>query len=107
MKRYIKSSTISKSIVDQAVEFAEGFKGSTVDLDNHIITIPFGSDSTVDFVMDDGMLGKWFEDNGFDISFEKRDVEYMTKGEFNPRSMTKYKGRTAYLRNRLVMTATW
>jgi hypothetical protein len=107
MKRYIRCTEIPKSTLDQAVEFAEGFKGSTVDLANHRIVIPFGPDSTVEFVMDDGMLGKWFADNGFDISFEKRDVQYLTKGEFNTRSMIKYKGRPAYLRNRLVMTATW
>lgn len=107
MKRYIRCTEIPQSILQQAIEFAEGFKGSTVDLANHRITIPFGSDSTVDFLMDDGMLGRWFADNGFDISFEKRDVEYTTKGDFNVRSMIKYKGRTAYLRNRLVMTATW
>ena len=53
------------------------------------------------------MLGRWFADNGFDVSFEKRDVEYTTKGDFNVRSMIRYRGRTAYLRNRLVMTATW
>ena len=105
MKRYIRSNTISDAILQQAITFAKGIKGSTVDLDNHIITIPFSS--TEQELMEDGMLGSWFKNNGFDISFERRDVEYQTKGSFNTRSMTKYSGHTAILRNRLVMTATW
>lgn len=107
MKRYIKSSTISDDILNQVVNFVEGFKGSTVDLSNHVIMIPFRSDATIDEIMSEGMLGDWFVSNGFDVSFEVKDVQYITKGEFNARSMTKYKGRVAYLRDRLVMTVTW
>ena len=107
MKRYIRCTEVSQSILQQAAEFAEGFKGSVVDLENHTIMIPFYSSSTESDLMSEGMLGRWFADNGFDVSFERRDVEYTTKGDFNVRSMTKYKGKTAYLRNRLVMTATW
>ena len=107
MKRYIKCAEIPKSTLLQAIDFAEGFKGSVVDTENHIIMIPFYSSSTESELMSEGMLGRWFADNGFDVSFEKRDVEYTTKGDFNARSMIRYKGRTAYLRNRLVMTATW
>ena len=107
MKRYIKCAEIPKSTLLQAIDFAEGFKGSVVDLENHTIMIPFYSSSTESELMSEGMLGRWFADNGFDVSFEKRDVEYTTKGDFNARSMTRYRGRTAYLRNRLVMTATW
>ena len=107
MKQYIRSTTISDSVLNQAVDFARGFKGNTVDLYNHLIVIPFESGATVDDLMSDGMLGAWFQDNGFDISFEVKDVQYITKGTFNPRSMTKYAGKVAYLRNRLVMTATW
>lgn len=107
MKRYIKSSTIPETTLNQAIKFAEGIKHSTVDLNNHIIIIPFGSTSTEDILMSEGMLGKWFADNGFDIKFSRGDYEYQTQGEFNHRSLTKYKGHKAFLRNRLIATITW
>ena len=107
MKRYIKSSGISTSVLDQAVKFAEGFKGATIDVDNHLIVIPFSSNSSEDELMSEGMLGKWYVDHGFDISFNRGDLEYQTKGEFNSRSMTKYRGHKANLRNRLIATITW
>ena len=107
MKKYIRPVTISDATLQQAIDFANGFKGSVVDLDNHIIEIPFSKDATKEELMEEGMLGVWFQRAGFTVSFDNKDVEYQTKGTFNPRSMTKYSGHTATLRNRLVMTATW
>lgn len=106
MKKYIRCS-ISNDVLKQAIAFAEDFKGHNIDLDNHIITIPFSSTSTEELPMSDGMLGRWFQENGFDISFHRGDVEYTTNGNFNVRSMRKERGRTAYLRNRLIATVTW
>lgn len=99
--------SVSQQAIDQAIKFANGFKGSVVDLNNHTIIIPFSKDSTEEDLMSDGMLGKWFVDNGFDVSFEKKDVEYTTKDKFSTRSMNRTKGHSAYLRNRLVATITW
>ena len=106
MKRYIRCS-VSKDIITKAVEFAEDFKGATIDLENHMITIPFASGVTEELVMEPGMLGDQFVQNGFDASFEINDVEYETKPEMNYRSMTRTKGHKAYLRNRLIGTFTW
>ena len=106
MKYYIKCS-VDNSTLQKAVDFADGFKGSQVDLENHTIIIPFYATSTEEELMSEGMLGRWFADHGFTVSWSRGDVEYMTKGEFNTRSMTKYKGRKANLRNRLIGTFTW
>lgn len=93
-----------------AFDIARRFKKHTIDEENHVITFPFSSGRTLDDVpeiMSDGCVGKWYADNGFSISFEVRDVEYTTKPIFNTRSMTGYRGHTAFLRNRLVATITW
>ena len=57
--------------------------------------------------MSDGMLGVWFRDNGFEVSFSRGDVEYQTKPAFNVRSMRSEKGHKAFLRNRLILTVHW
>lgn len=101
---------MKESIIMLAIEYAKNFKGFTVNTDKHIITIPFSAGRTKDDIpelMEAGSLCKWYVDNGFNISFEVRDVEYTTKPIFNTRSMTGYRGHTAYLRNRLVATITW
>jgi len=103
----VDEKEISGDILWQAYNHVKPFKGATFDDENHKIIIPFPKGTTEEELMSDGMLGKWFVDNGFDISFETGDYEYATKGEFNPRSMTKYKGRQAFLRDRLIATITW
>ena len=45
MIRVIESN-LPDEVIKKAVEFAKGFKGSKIDLDNHIIVIPFSKDST-------------------------------------------------------------
>lgn len=109
MRRYIRSShSISDSVIKQAVEFAEGFKGSRIDIENHVIEIPFSSNSTEADLMSESMLGKWFKDNGFNVSFERKDVEYNTQGTWrNARGWNRESGHKAYLRNRLVGIFTW
>ena len=99
--------SVDNQTVQMAVKHAERFKGNIIDLDNHKIIIPFSSGVTEQDLMEPGMLGEWFKSNGFDISFRNGDVEYQTKGNFNTASMRKEKGHTAYLRNRLIMTAIW
>ena len=98
---------MSGEILWQAYTHVKPLKGATFDDKNHKIVIPFPKGTTEEELMSDGMLGKWFVDNGFDISFETGDYEYTTKGEFNTRSMIKYKGRQAFLRDRLIATVTW
>lgn len=108
MKKYIRANSIPNSVLDQAVKFAEDHKGGTVDLDNHIMTIPLSSGSVEDDLMSEGMLGRWYEDNGFTVSFSTGDVEYITQPKWtNYRGWNQQSGHKAYLRNRLIMTVTW
>ena len=109
MKRWIHSSTeISPDILWQAQEFAKGRKGAKVDLENHEIVIPFDKNSTEEEIFNEMGLGTWFQNNGFDVKLERKDVEYTTKGEWlNYRGWQRSKGHTANLRDRLVLTVTW
>lgn len=115
MKRYIMASEIPNDIINQAVYHAESSgdkRGTTIDIPNHKIVIVFGTGTTEDdldelFAKDIG-LGDWFIQNGFDVSVETKDVEYLTKGTFNARAMRRDNaGNRRCLRNRLVMTVTW
>lgn len=59
-------------------------------------------------IMDDGMIGSWLVEHGFEVSFEKGDWEYTTNPTvINSRGMYSQKGHKAYLRNRVIMTITW
>ena len=107
MKRYIRSS-VNSDMIAKAIDFAKDFKGAIIDSDNKHIEIPFSSSSTEEDLMSEGMLGRWFADNGFDIHFEKKDVEYITQDTWrNARGWNREKGHTAYLRNRLVGIIEW
>ena len=109
MKRYIRSSgDISYSTLKQAMDLVKCFNHTEYDIDNHRIVVPLSPGNTEDELMQDGMLGKWLVDNGFDVSFTAGDFEYTTKGTFNARAMRKENaGNKRYLRNRLIMTITW
>lgn len=89
-------------ILHLAIEYASRFKGYFVDTDKHIITFPFPSGKNTDDIpglMQPGSLCNWYADNGFNVSFTEKDVEYTIKaGTIN---------KQAYLRNRLVATITW
>ena len=99
---------ISNEVLYKAYAFVKGFKGSQIDVENNIFVFAFDKGVTEEDVMADGMLGKWFVDNGFNVSFEVRDFAYDTKGGWiNYRGAVKGSGRVAYLRNRLVATITW
>ena len=101
---------MKESIILLAINYAEKFKGYTINTDKKIITIPFSAGRSKDDIqelMQPGSLCNWYVENGFNVSFEVRDVEYTTKPIFNTRSMTGYRGHTAFLRNRLVATITW
>ena len=102
-----KQVVTSESIV-RAQRFAEGFKGSAIDIDNHIIQIPFSSNTKESDLFGPLGTGTDFKNRGFDVSFEKRDVEYMTQGSWiSRRGFERSNGKKAYLRNRLVMTLKW
>ena len=99
---------MNSTILNKAIYHAEEIKHSKIDTENHIIEIPFGSSVTKEDLLSEGMLGEWYKNNGFDISFRKGDYEYQTKGNWlNYRARTRSKGHTAYLRNRLILTVTW
>lgn len=101
---------MDNTVLELAIKYASNFKGSFADTENHIITVPFSAGRTKDDIpelMQSGSLCNWYIENGFNLSFEVRDVEYTTKPTFNTRSMTSYRGHTAFLRNRLVATITW
>ena len=109
MKRYIRASVTNTSL-QEMIQFAKGFKGYTIDLDKHIITIPFSPYTEVEDLQGRpyGFI-PFAEDNGFTVTFETRDVPYMTKQPWS-RSLfddVRNKSHVAYLRNRLVATVTW
>lgn len=109
MKRMIRASKeITPQVLFEAEEHIKGLKGSSVDRDNHIITVVFPKGFSEDDAMEDGTLGSWFRDKGFDISFSQGDHEYTTQDTWrNARGWSREKGHKAYLRDRLIMTATW
>lgn len=109
MRRLIISSTyISPADLKTAVELVKSNSYAKIDLQNHIIVYPCSAGISEQDLLDEGMLGKWFIDHGFNVEFDVRDYEYKTKGTFNVRSMRKEgAGNTRYLRNRTVMTITW
>ena len=99
---------ISNSVVSQAVQLVRPFTHAVVDMDNKEITIPFDKGITQDDVMQPGMLGAWFKDNGFSISFTKGDYEYTTKDKWrNARGWNVEKGHRAVLRDRLIGKVRW
>ena len=101
---------MNENTIQLAIKHASTFKGNTIDIENHIITIPFSAGRTEDDInelMESGSLCNWYIENGFNVSFEVRDVEYMTKATVTSRSLIYNKPRKAFLRNRLVATITW
>ena len=108
MKRYIKSSTIADNILQQAINFANRFKGSQVDTSNHTIIIPFSKGMTEEELMEPGMLGSWFQENGFNVEFSTGDMEYTTKPQWmNYRGWVQSRGHSAMLRDRVIGKFTW
>jgi hypothetical protein len=109
MKRLISSSTyISPADLKTAVELVKSNNYAKIDLQNHIIVYPCSTGISEQDMLDEGMLGSWFVEHGFNVEFDVRDYEYKTKGTFNVHSMRKEgAGNTRYLRNRTVMKITW
>ena len=85
-----------------AFAYAKLYKGHTIDTEKHVITFPFKSGITerdIPKIMKSGCIGKWYSDNGFNVEFTMKDVEYkIDVGSIH---------KTSYLRNRLVATITW
>jgi len=109
MKRYIRSSgDISYTLLKQAMDMVKCFDHTEYDIDNHRIVVPLSPGTTKDDIMQEGMLGSWFVDHGFELSFTTGDFEYLTKGTLNTRAMRREgAGNKRYLRNRTIMTITW
>ena len=109
MKRYIRSSgDIPYPTLKEAMDMVKGFDRTEYDIDNHRIVVPLSPGITEDEIMQEGMLGPWFIDHGFDLSFTTGDFEYITKGTFNTRAMRREGASSKkYLRNRTIMTITW
>ena len=103
-----ETEEVLRKALELAFEFVVGGdKGTTIDRENRAITYVCHKGVDKDMLMQEGMLGDWFIKHGFNIDFEVRDVEYITKGTFDYHSLTNYRGHKAYLRNRTVMTITW
>lgn len=100
-------NTVSSLDVYNAVVFADKMQGSFVDEANKIINIPFGPRTKEKDVS--GPLGTatYFRNQGFNVTFETRDVEYKSKTRGSIRRGFDEGGRIRYLRNRLVMTLRW
>lgn len=108
MKRMIVSASITNDVLQQAFDFAKRFKGAELDEANRTIIIPFSKGTTEEDLMEPGMLGAWFRDNGFDVEFSKGDMEYTTKPEWmNYRGWVQSKGHKAMLRDRVIGKFTW
>ena len=104
MKRYIRSSS---RIQDNMYELENRLSGLKyfVGSDGSYIDVILPKGYTEETLMSEGMLGRWFEDHGYNVSFRTGDYEYETQPEIiNHRSMEKRKGHTAFLRNRCIMT---
>lgn len=87
---------MSREIILKAVELTNTIKHAVIDIENNKMVLPMPKGITEAEMMEDGMMGKWFADNGFTISFKICDFAYQPR----------YR-HTSYLRNRLVMTVTW
>ena len=99
---------ITNTVLYQAYAFAQNHKGFIADMDNKHIEVPFDKGVTEELVMEEGMLGRWFVDNGFSVKFEVKDVAYNTKGSWvNYSGAVRSDGHVAYLRNRLVAIVEW
>lgn len=99
---------ITKEILKQAIAFAESNKRSFIDLDNHVIVIPLDRGLSKAVYMQEGMLGDWFEKNGFSISWSHGDYEYNTQSDWrNSYGWNRSSGHKAILRDRDIATITW
>ena len=94
--------------ITDAINISKRFKGAKVDIDSRTIILPCSKGITEEELLWDGMLGKYFMDCGFNVSFETMDIEYTTKGKWiNYTGCVFEKGHTAWLRNRLCMILKW
>lgn len=103
MKRLIYSSN---RIEDNLFAIESQLKGLKYNIspDKDEIEIAMPPGAREDELMQEPMLGKWFADRGFDVSFRKGDFEYQTKPDWiNYKAIRRSKPHTAYLRNRLIM----
>lgn len=109
MKRWIHASNdLDPEMILKIKEMIKRLKGSWIDEENHVITVVFPKGTTKEDAMEDGMLGAWFRDNGFDYVFEQGDYEYTTQDTWrNYRGWDREKGHKAFLRDRLIGRFTW
>jgi len=99
---------VRETDIDYIVNYADTMRGSSVDMDNNVIQIPFSPNTVEDDLYGEFGIATELQRRGFDVSFDKKDVEYTTKGSWiNYRGSVRKSGQKAYLRNRLVMTVQW
>lgn len=107
-QKAVDAATVTNEVINEALDFVKGKKGVSIDLNLHRIEYPIDKGLTEEDFMSPGMLGRWFEDNGFNVTFKRSDVEYTTKDSWmNYRGSVRSKGHKAYLRDRLVAEITW
>lgn len=86
------------------IEYKDMLKPFRYEAKEDRVIIVFPKHTTVEDLTDDGAIGKYFAEKGFDVLFETGDFEYTTKPVcYNQRGMNYIKGHKAYLRNRLMM----
>ena len=99
---------VNEAAIRDAMFRLQDRKGYWADVNEHMIFAPMEKGITEEILMQKSMLGSYFKEAGFTVTFEKKDVEYMTKGSWrNYRGWDREEGHKAYLRNRLCMILTW
>lgn len=110
MKRYIRANNSAYKLSDIRSELEPILKSRkyyNLDYDNNVLELPLSVGITEEEMMEPGMLGDWFKQKGFNVSFRTGDFGYTTKPTWiNYRGSVQSKGHTAFLRNRLIMTVT-
>lgn len=102
------NESLAQEVINQGIDFVKTLPHTDIDLENHKIVVPFSKGTTEEDLMQEGMLGYWFVNHGFNVFFEYGDYEYTTKPTWtNYKGWNRASGHTAYLRNRTIMTITW
>lgn len=104
MKRCIKCTTVTNDAIWEAERFANQYKHSIIDLQNHSIIVPLGTGSRESDLMSPTGWGKYLQNLGFNVSLKRGDFEYETQDNRSC-GFTDFNKR--YLRNRLIVSITW
>lgn len=108
MKRCIVAATVSEDSIRELLRYANDFKQSIIDRDHNKVVIPLDKGMSQENMMSDWGMGTKLVNEGFNVSFEQGDFEYVSKATYYS-----FGGglnrvpKKSYLRNRVIMTVTW